>query len=221
MLTQMYVETVSFDYPTLTPIVVLVSKDKKQVLPLWTDIPNAYSIISAVDKTIELRPMTHTLITSILNKLGCPFRVEIYTTVSTRELEDTVGSTATCPRCGSRQVSKMTECDAQGQGESYVCDKCGVGFTAERNNRIVYLANIVITKDKKEIKIDARPTDAIAIAIRVGADILVESDLLEKVDVGNVAGKEMSKEDIEQYLSTLSPADFEKMTKPDPKTKPN
>ncbi len=83
-----------------------------------------------------------------------------------------------------------------------------------RNN--VYYANLHITaEDKRSYTLDARPSDAIAIALRMDAPIYVETSVLDKsrdVDLGSVGEKEGGKgaEDILDLLENLSPEDFGK-----------
>lgn len=44
-----------------------------------------------------------------------------------------------------------------------------------------FYAHLVVKKDGEEIEIDARPSDAIAIAVHHGAQIFVNEDVLEEV----------------------------------------
>lgn len=46
-----------------------------------------------------------------------------------------------------------------------------------------YIANLVIEKDGIEIKVDARPSDAINLAIRFGAPIYINEEVVQKVHV--------------------------------------
>ncbi len=82
-----------------------------------------------------------------------------------------------------------------------------------RNN--VYYANLqIVTEDKKSYTLDARPSDAIAIALRMEAPIYVETSVLDKsrdVDLGAISSKEGGgAEDILDLLENLSPEDFGK-----------
>jgi bifunctional DNase/RNase len=44
-----------------------------------------------------------------------------------------------------------------------------------------FFADLVLSRDGEEIKVDARPSDAIAIAVRSGAPLFVHEDVLEEV----------------------------------------
>lgn len=68
-----------------------------------------------------------------------------------------------------------------------------------------YYANIVIESNGKKVNIDSRPSDAIAVALRVNAPIYINEEIFEKL-------KERldPEERLGEYLSSLSPEDFGK-----------
>lgn len=61
-----------------------------------------------------------------------------------------------------------------------------------------YYALIYLTDGKKEVPVDSRPSDAIAVALRVEAPIFVEDGILEK----------RSSDELEEWLKNLKPEDF-------------
>ena len=61
-----------------------------------------------------------------------------------------------------------------------------------------YYAFIYINDGKDEISIDSRPSDAIAVALRVNAPIFVEESVLVK----------RSKDELDEWLKNLKPEDF-------------
>ncbi len=82
-----------------------------------------------------------------------------------------------------------------------------------RNN--TFFANIYLVKDGLDYTIDARPSDAIAIALRADAPIFVEDAVIEKsrdVDFGvKLNDLDKLKEDkIKEFLENLSAEDFGK-----------
>ena len=82
-----------------------------------------------------------------------------------------------------------------------------------RNN--TYFASIYLTRDGQTYAIDARPSDAIALALRAQASIFVEEAVLEKsrnIDVGmKLTDIDKFKEDkIKEFLENLSAEDFGK-----------
>lgn len=82
-----------------------------------------------------------------------------------------------------------------------------------RNN--TFFANIQLLTEGNLILVDARPSDAIAIALRAGASIFVDSNVIEKsrnVDFGTKMTDldRLKKEKLAEFLENLSPEDFGK-----------
>lgn len=82
-----------------------------------------------------------------------------------------------------------------------------------RNN--TFFANIHLMRDGNLIVVDARPSDAIAIALRAGASIFVDDKVIEKsrsVDFGTKMSDldRLKKEKLADFLENLSPEDFGK-----------
>lgn len=61
-----------------------------------------------------------------------------------------------------------------------------------------FYALIYLNNGKDEISIDSRPSDAIAVALRVNAPIFVEENILEK----------RTKDELDEWLKNLKPEDF-------------
>lgn len=61
-----------------------------------------------------------------------------------------------------------------------------------------YYALIYLTNGKREIPVDSRPSDAVAIALRVSAPIFVEEGIMER----------KSTDELEEWLKNLRPEDF-------------
>lgn len=61
-----------------------------------------------------------------------------------------------------------------------------------------YYALIFLSDSKNELSVDSRPSDAIALALRVNAPIFVEESVLEK----------RSTDELEEWLKNLKPEDF-------------
>ncbi|WP_297452658.1 bifunctional nuclease family protein [Persephonella sp.] len=71
-----------------------------------------------------------------------------------------------------------------------------------------YYAEISIKAGEKPLKIDARPSDAINIALRSKAPIFVSEEVLEKSQIDD--GKlDASEEEIKEWLESIKPEDFE------------
>ncbi len=76
----------------------------------------------------------------------------------------------------------------------------------------VFFADLVVLdKDGKELSIDARPSDALALAVRVNAPIYVEDDVMNRAGSVSPRSDEDAEEEIErfdEFVQTLSPDDF-------------
>lgn len=62
-----------------------------------------------------------------------------------------------------------------------------------------YFATICLNDGKKETMIDSRPSDAVAVALRVSAPIFVEDKVMEQ---------KSSSDELEDWLKNLKPEDF-------------
>jgi uncharacterized protein len=82
-----------------------------------------------------------------------------------------------------------------------------------RNN--TFFANIHLQKDGKDFIVDARPSDAIAIALRANSPIFVDDKVIAKsrdIDFGTKITDidNFKKEKLREFLENLSPEDFGK-----------
>ena len=89
-----------------------------------------------------------------------------------------------------------------------------------------YYAELVVERDGELISVDARPSDSIALALRAGASILVEDELLQAVaiemaqEANDSSRREsdadgdsgMGPEELKQHLRSLNPQDFGRFT---------
>ena len=110
----------------------------------------------------------------------------------------------------------------------------GLGGTLRRVQitkvqKSTYYAELHVNRDDQVVQIDARPSDSIAIALRLGAPIFVQESLLtmietedEGVDLGPGVGgpsaeppsaaDELSAEQLKEHLEKLRPEDFGKFS---------
>ncbi len=75
-----------------------------------------------------------------------------------------------------------------------------------RNN--TFYAQILIKKNGESIKVDSRPSDAIALALRLNVPIFIDEIVLDKVSIG---GKPIGEDELEEFrkrLKDLKPEDF-------------
>ncbi len=86
-----------------------------------------------------------------------------------------------------------------------------------RVEKSTYYAELELRRDDHVIQIDARPSDSIAIALRLKAPIYTSEDLLEvattdQPTVQDASSEPLDSEALKQYLEKLDPEDFGKFT---------
>lgn len=76
-----------------------------------------------------------------------------------------------------------------------------------------YFATVVLSKEGEEDKlIDARPSDAIAIAIRAKADIYVTANVVASGTISTDKEKEAQEsEEFKEFVKDIKPSDFQKL----------
>lgn len=99
-----------------------------------------------------------------------------------------------------------------------------IGLGAELSRVVVtrvekstYYAELELRRDDHIIQIDARPSDSIAIALRLKAPIFTSEDLLELASsdhptAQDVSSESLNSEALKRYLENLDPEDFGKFT---------
>ena len=89
-----------------------------------------------------------------------------------------------------------------------------------------YFAEMIIRRNGEVISVDARPSDSIAVALRLEAKIFAQDELLERtpieipkdhmgsgIDIPPVGDEtQMAAEELKEYLRKLAPEDFGRFT---------
>lgn len=99
------------------------------------------------------------------------------------------------------------------------------GYTLDRVEindveKETYFASLVLVDDKgNEIEVDARPSDAIATAIRIDAPIFVSPTVLSSGSVSTDSAKdEEESQEFKDFIQSVKPSDFEKLLKDNPES---
>ena len=155
----MHIYGVSFDLVGKQPIVLLKTAEGNKFLPIWIGHPEAAAILMKLQSQAPPRPMTHDLMSELLEQLEA-------------------------------QVVRIT-------------------VTELREN--TFYAQITVQQDGREIEIDSRPSDAIALAIRADAPIFAADRVIEESAI-EFEGEEVNEEEIvsefKNFLDTVSPDEF-------------
>lgn len=172
MMVNMEVVGVRIEMPSNQPIVLLKEVDGSRFLPIWVGAVEATAIAFAQQGMVAQRPLTHDLITNILEAADLTM-----TAVQVVQLKDGI-------------------------------------FYAEIQLR---------TDSGTVLKISARPSDAIAIALRAKSNILADSDLLDEVGIdipdrflgegqdgqaASGASSDVELERFREFLEQINPEDF-------------
>lgn len=170
MMVNMEIVGVRIEMPSNQPIVLLKEMDGTRFLPIWVGAVEATAIAFAQQGLTSQRPLTHDLITNILEAADLTM-----TAVHVTELKEGI-------------------------------------FFAEL---------LVRSADGSNLKISARPSDAIAIALRTKSNILADSDLLDQVGIdiperllgdgpegSDSASSDSEMERFREFLDQINPEDF-------------
>jgi len=74
----------------------------------------------------------------------------------------------------------------------------------------VYYSIIELMQGEKKLKLDSRPSDAIAIALRFNAPIFVTNSVLEKSSAVEHGAVMVEDDEMRKWINKLKPGDFEK-----------
>jgi bifunctional DNase/RNase len=158
----MVIYGVSFDLVGKQPIVLLKTAEGNKFLPIWIGHPEAAAILMKLQSQAPPRPMTHDLMSELLEQLEA-------------------------------QVVRIT-------------------VTELREN--TFYAQITVQLDGREIEVDSRPSDAIALAIRAEAPIFAADRVIEESAI-EFEGEDVDQEVLEaevakfkNFLDEVTPEDF-------------
>lgn len=157
---QMELGGLGFDPKSMSPIVLLRDAEERNFLPIWIGMFEAAAIAMELQEFKPPRPMTHDLITNILDKLN-----------------------ASVTRITINEVVEDT-----------------------------FYSIVEILEEGKEepIQLDARPSDAIAIAVRAEVPIFVAESVMSKAKMVNAEKDEEDTKEFKSFIDDIKPADFQK-----------
>ena len=158
----MLIYGVSFDLVGKQPIVLLKTAEGNKFLPIWIGHPEAAAILMRLQSQAPPRPMTHDLLSDMLEQLEA-------------------------------QIVRIT-------------------VTELREN--TFYAQITVQQDGREIEVDSRPSDAIALAIRAEAPIFAADRVIEESAI-EFEGEDVDQDQLDaevakfrHFLDEVTPEDF-------------
>src|SRR4028118_2236713 len=187
---------VGFDMVGKQPIVLLKTVDSNKFLPIWIGHPEAAAILMKLQGATTPRPMTHQppvrLDARPPGPRGPPEPAAI--------LMKLQGATTPRPMTHDLLVDMLGELEVR-------CTQ--VAVTELRDN--TFFASITLAVDGKELEIDSRPSDALALAVRSGAPIFAAEEVIAESAIEfehEVEDTEEVVEKFKDFLDQVSPEDF-------------
>jgi len=75
-----------------------------------------------------------------------------------------------------------------------------------------FFASIYLTRGERELVLDARPSDALALGVRAGIPFFVRAQVLEKAKANKRLGQISEKERLKKWLEEVNPEELGKYT---------
>ena len=155
---EMQLGGLGFDPKNMSPIVLLRDAEERNFLPIWIGMFEAAAIAMEMQDFKPPRPMTHDLLTKIIESLN-------------------------------GQITQV-----------------GISEIIENT----FYAIIEIQSEKGLLKLDARPSDAIAVAVRAKAPIFVAEAVMIKAKMVNAEKDEEETKKFKSFIDSIRPEDFSK-----------
>ena len=155
---RMKVKVVGLDQHSMVPVVVITDHDEKGFIPILIGPVEAGAISTGLQGKKYERPMTHDLITDMIDKLGA-------------------------------KVERIVIHDLKNE---------------------TYYARIELSTEDGEVDVDARPSDAIAIALRTDAPIFVSDKVAARALQVNQVDEDDEMADFRRFLEDVTPEDFKR-----------
>ncbi len=128
---EMTIDSIRVSLMNYQRVVILKEKAAERYLPIWIGPAEADAIAIKLQGQTAPRPLTHDLLSSIIDALGA-------------------------------SVDSVIVSDLQ---------------------KDTFYAKIILNVDGEQLEIDSRPSDALALAVRVGATIYAEEEVLDKAGI--------------------------------------
>ena len=174
----MSVAGIALDASSRSPIVLLRDPSRSRQVPIWIDQAQAHNIMAGLNDTPQPRPLSHDLMAALLDAGGLQLeRVIIHA------IEDST----------FRAVLRLCEGDRIADASS------------EQAKMEVFEAGL--DGDDTHLEIDARPSDAIALAIRTGSSIWMLEEVVAEASIAVDAEADAEdRDEFRRFLDKINPA---------------
>ncbi|MDD4526408.1 MAG: bifunctional nuclease family protein [Candidatus Margulisbacteria bacterium] len=182
---EMQLGGLGFDPRNMSPIILLRDAEEKNFLPIWIGMFEAAAIAMELQDFKPPRPMTHDLLVGIIDILG-------------------------------GAVDRIVISDIK---DDTFYSSIDLIAPAGHINLDLLEGNLIADKELREgeedsdteiIRLDARPSDAIAIAVRTNAPIFVSEQVMSKAKMVNAEKDQEETKKFKDFIENINPEDFEK-----------
>jgi bifunctional DNase/RNase len=177
----MHVAGIALDAASRSPIVLLRDPSGRRQVPIWIDQAQAHNIMAGLQAEAPLRPLSHDLMVALLDVGG--FQLE---RVIIHAIEDNTFRAV----LRLEAMGKASDAEATCSTEANDCQ--------DRPN----------DPDSVEtVEVDARPSDAIALAVRTGSGIWMLEEVVAEASIPVDADADHEEQDaFRRFLDQVSPA---------------
>jgi len=184
---EMQLGGLGFDPRNMSPIILLRDNEEKNFLPIWIGMFEAAAIAMELQEFKPPRPMTHDLLVGVIDIMGGAVDRIVISEIK----DDTFYSSI----------------DLIAPSSSLNLESLDANIISDAND---------VEKDDNEdsdteiIRLDARPSDAIAIAVRTNAPIFVSEQVMYKAKMVNAEKDQEETQKFKDFIENANPEDFEK-----------
>ncbi|MBS1989879.1 MAG: bifunctional nuclease family protein [Cyanobacteria bacterium SZAS LIN-2] len=180
--TEVHVGAIGIDKDSGDSVLLLKDTNNRRALPVWVGLPEARAISNAIRNIVSPRPSTHELLFATILQLGC----EIKEVVITELKNDAFIAEIILRRAGAREKEKERRMLAE------------EGLPMSKNRR-----------KEPTIVLDARPSDAIALALMCDAPVFVAAQILAEVGISvNPEQDQKEAAEFKEFLENVKASDF-------------
>ena len=189
----MHVAGIALDAGSRSPIVLLRDPSGRRQVPIWIDQPQAHNIMAGIQGEEPPRPLSHDLMVALL-EAG---ELELERVIIHAIEDSTFRALLKLQRCGHSSVdADHLKGDDQSEEKGQ-----------EQPPETQMAPPEAITDCSEDIEIDARPSDAIALAVRTGTGIWMLEEVVAEASIPVDAEADSEEQDeFRRFLDQVSPA---------------
>ena len=186
----MHVAGIALDAATRSPIVLLRDPSGRRQVPIWIDQAQAHNIMAGLQDEAPPRPLSHDLMVALL-EAG---HLELERVIIHAIEDSTFRALLKLQQHGTTDPNR----DSDRLNPSEADPNAAAADQPPSETQ---------TQGNSEIEIDARPSDAIALAVRTGASIWMLEEVVAEASIAVDAEADYEEQDeFRRFLDQVSPA---------------